>query len=180
MPLPRVLMRRFSLPIAALLGLALGALASSCGHRPPGFDNGRGAEWGDRLAARLDHPAPPPIYDSPPDGWVWTAWLPEFLPPVNACLAAVDEAGVVVTQAWPVQIGQVGVHMLDQQGTRWECVAADQGMSVTRLDRLPEGNGPEGPVFVPLDVLPPASCGPSTAAVDAVGRRIGSVLPGPC
>lgn len=180
MPSLRLLMRRLSLPIAALLGLGLGALASSCGHQPPGFDNGRGAEWGERLAARLDNPAPPPVYDAPPEGWVWTAWLSEFLPPVNACLAAAGEPDAVVTQAWPVTKGQVGVHLRGPAGARWECIAPDQGMAVSRLDRLPDDYGPEGPVFAPTGTEAPAACGPATAAVDAAGRRIGSLLPGPC
>ncbi|WP_404384073.1 hypothetical protein [Caenispirillum salinarum] len=180
MPLPRLLTRRMSLPIAALLGLGLGALASSCGHQPPGFDSGLGEEYGERLAARLDNPAPPPVYDTPPEGWVWTAWLPEFLPAVTACLAAAAEPEAVAVQAWPIAKGQVGVHLRGPDGTRWECVAPDQGMNVSRLDRLPDDYGPEGPVFAPAGIEPPAACGSPTAAVDAAGRRIGSVLPGPC
>lgn len=53
-------------------------------------------------------------------------------------------------------------------------------MRIIRLDRLPDDYGMEGPVFVPADVTPPEGCGPATAAVDHTGRRIGSILPGPC
>lgn len=180
MSVPRLLLRRLSLPLAALLGLGLGALASSCGHQPPGFANGRGKDFGARLAARVNDPPPPPVHDAPPQGWVWTAWLPEFLPSVTTCLAAVDEPDAAAVQAWPVRKGEIGVHLRSPAGARWECVVSDLGMRIIRLDRLPDDYGMEGPVFVPADVTPPEGCGPATAAVDHTGRRIGSILPGPC
>jgi hypothetical protein len=180
MPAFRLLMRRLSLPLAAALGLGLGALASSCGHQPRGPESGLGAEHSARLAARLDNPAPPPVYDTPPAGWVWTAWLPDFLPAVSACVAASGEPDAVAVQAWPIRKGVVGVHLRGPDGARWECVAPNQGVAVSRLERLPADHAAEGPVFVPVGAEAPASCGMASAATDATGRRIGTVLPGPC
>lgn len=173
-------MRRLTLPGAAILGLGLGALAASCGQQPRGIDSEMGTLFGERLIARVENPAPPPVYETPPADWVWTAWLPEAQPAIRACRAAVEEPETVITQAWPLRKGVTAVHLRGPAGARWECVAPAVGLSVDRLDRLPETAGPEGPVFVPRGVTAPAGCGPAVPAVDATGRAIGQILPGPC
>lgn len=175
----RLLRRRFLFPMAAVAGLVLGGLASSCGHQPP-FHSQRGAEYGARLAERIDNPAPPPVYETPPDGWIWTIWLPDFLPAVSACMTASGASAAVATQAWPVSAGRVGVHLRAPDGRRWECIAPGQGMAVDRLDPLPADSPPEGPVFARLSDAPPTGCGPATPAINGAGRQIGWLMPGPC
>lgn len=174
--------RRILFPLAAVAGLALGALASSCGHQPR-LPFSQGAEYGARLAQRIDNPSPPKVHDRPPPDWVWTAWLPDFLPAVTACLRAAAEPEAVATQAWPVRAGFIGVHLKATDGRRWDCVASAQGMTVERLDLLPDGSPPEGPVFARLGQegeAPPAGCGPAKPATNGAGRQIGWVMPGPC
>lgn len=178
----RLLSRRILFPVAAAVGLGLGAVASSCGHQPPFQQVSRNAaEYGERLAQRVDNPAPATVYETPPPGWVWTAWLADFLPAVTACMAASDEPAAMATQAWPVRTGVVGVHLRAPDGRRWDCVAPSQGMAVERIDALPADTPPEGPVFARLsDDAPPPGCGPASAAVSAAGGHIGWVMPGPC
>lgn len=171
--------RRILFPLAAVVGLVLGAVASSCGHQPP-FQTSNGAEYSARLAARLDNPPPAPVFETPPADWVWTAWLPDFLPAVSACLAATEVPAAVATQAWPVREGVVGVHLRGPDGRRWDCLARAAGMTVDRLTPLPADSPPEGPVFARLSDTPPQGCGPARPATTAAGRQIGWVMPGPC
>lgn len=174
-------MGKLSLPLAAVLGLGLGALASSCGHDPLVVEvGGLGNEVGARLAARIDDPTPPPVYQTPPEDWLWTAWLPDVLPATRACRAAAPEPEAVITQAWPVEQGRIGVHLRGPGGARWECVAPDHGLDVVRLDPLPDNAAPEGPVFVPEGIAVPPACGEARVVTDAAGRVIGRLAAGPC
>lgn len=176
MRLPR---RRILFPGAAIVGLALGAAASSCGHQAP-LPFRAGAEYGARLAERIDNPAPPPVYETPPTDWIWTVWLPDFLPAITACMAATGAPNAVATQAWPVSRGMVGVHLRSTEGRRWECIAPGQGMAVERLAEMPPDSPPEGPVFARLSDAPPVGCGPAAPAINGAGRQIGWLMPGPC
>lgn len=122
--------------------------------------------------APMRRPAPEPRTD-------WSLALPHLLPAIRTCLAGAEDA-VGVTKAWPIGHHRLaGVRILRPDGTRLDCIAADDGRKIILTERVrPTSSlpGERDPLFTPQEREPPRSpCLKTAAALDGTGRAAGWV-----
>lgn len=85
----------------------------------------------------------------------WARYLFDFIPAIDACLAAAREPASIV-RAWPMNHGMVGVHLVDGLEAHWTCVAEATGDSVASLEPAEEPTEPSvEPVFTRAPGAPP-------------------------
>jgi uncharacterized membrane protein len=88
----------------------------------------------------------------------WSAYLIDFLPAIESCLAA-TAGPVAVTKAWPMNHGLVGVRLRDREGRRFDCLAPHQGGEPVAFDLVSEPGdrlpGEFHPLFTPAPGAPP-------------------------
>ncbi len=98
-------------------------------------------------------------FEARPD---WSIALPELLPGIRACLADGGAAATGVTKAWPITSGLTGVRVLKTDGTRYDCIAIDDGRGVILVEAvrpLSHLEGESDPLYTPSAVEPThASC----------------------
>lgn len=88
-------------------------------------------------------------FEEKPD---WSAALPELLPGIRACLADSGATGAGVTKAWPITAGLTGVRVLRTDGTRYDCIATDDGRGVVLTEPVRASSHLEGesaPLYTP-------------------------------
>jgi hypothetical protein len=114
----------------------------------------------------------------------WAADLTALLPAIDACLARVD-GPARVTQASALEEDKVGVRLRGNDGGRYGCVAAVDGMRIDAFDplldtdRLPGEGDPE---FLRLPAAEPraGSCRSVTPAASATGEPVGWLVRRAC
>jgi uncharacterized membrane protein len=114
----------------------------------------------------------------------WTAFVPEMLPAIDACLARTAQKPVQVSFAYQAdEEGGVAVRLRDAEGGRYECVAAADGSEVSSYEGLLDTDvlDQEGRVTFTRrpDAPPPTSC-PPTPLKAANGSVVGTVTRRTC
>jgi hypothetical protein len=109
----------------------------------------------------------------------WSLALQRLLPAIRTCLAGTEDA-VGVTKAWPIGHHHLaGVRVLRPDGTRLDCIAADDGRKIILTERVrPTSSlpGERDPLFTPQGREPPRSpCLKTATAPDGTGRAAGWV-----
>lgn len=102
---------------------------------------------------------PVPAAEAKDSATDWSARLMDFLPAIETCLAA-SNGPMVVTKAWPLNRGLVGVRLLDPERRRFDCLAPHAGGAPVAYSAI-EGDGTRlpgefQPLFTPNPGQPPA------------------------
>lgn len=124
------------------------------------------------------HPLPAVAIAAKPDT-EWVHWLPELLPAIQACAARLPDDDGVVTMAWPMNKGRLGVRLASPDGQRHECLVQDFADSVVveRFQPLAGDDlqaGERNPIFLlPGWPLLEGACWAWEQAEDADGSVLG-------
>lgn len=106
----------------------------------------------------------------------WAEYLFDFLPAIDACLAASSEPASVLT-AGVMDQGKVGMRLVDVLDAEWDCVAEADGEAVDLLQPAGEGSEPVPPVEPVFTrapgAPPPGGCYEHQEVEDASGEVIG-------
>lgn len=114
----------------------------------------------------------------PPKDKDWSAFLGDYLPAIDACLAKARERNVDarVTLAYPRTRGYAGVRLSGADG-RWECGAKTDGSEVKFFDPIGEEDvlpGEWSPLFTRAPaVAPQGACNRNVEAKGADGAALG-------
>jgi hypothetical protein len=118
-----------------------------------------------------------PSGSAPSRDRAWATRLGDLLPAIASCLARVPAPPAVITKAWPMDRGLVGVRLRCADGSRWDCTAPSGGGEVTRLAPVGEGQrlpGEDTILFSPPDGEPPSGhCYWHERVFDAERRFLG-------
>lgn len=104
----------------------------------------------------------------------WARHLFDFIPAIDACIAASPEPAIVL-RAWPMNRGMVGMRLADVLGAHWHCVADMTGVEVAMFDPADEpAEPPVEPVFTRAPgAPPPGGCYEHDEVEDAEGAVLG-------
>jgi hypothetical protein len=104
----------------------------------------------------------------------WARCLFDFVPAIDACLAAAPEPASIL-EAWPMNRGMVGMRLVDVLGAYWTCVGEASGASVEIFE---PAEAPLEPAVEPVftrapGAPPPGGCYEHEEVEDAAGEVIG-------
>lgn len=102
----------------------------------------------------------------------WSTALPELLPGIRTCLANAGAAAAGVTKAWPITAGLTGVRVLRTDGSRYDCIATDDGRGVILTEpvrSLSHLEGESDPLYTPSAAEPTHAACVETNPADGDG-----------
>jgi hypothetical protein len=114
---------------------------------------------------------------APPSRADWSTGLQQLLPGIRACLAGSGGSPIGVTKAWRIGQSLTGVRLLEQDGSRLDCVAEADGGRVLLTEKVRPASrlvGERNPLYTPTAQRPSGdSCVERTVARDDAGAEVG-------